>query len=140
MDFNKVFLGGRLTRDVSLKTTQGGMAIAEFSLAVNRTFKKGDEKQKEVCFVDVVAFGKTAEVIAQYFAKGKPIFLEGRLRQESWEDKQSGAKRSKLGLVVESFQFVESRGAEQGGSESAAPAKSNQAPAAPKDVDTDIPF
>lgn len=121
MNFNRVILAGNLTRDPELQHTQGGTVIAKIGLAVNRRWKSpGGEQKEEVTFVDATAFGKTAEVIAQYFAKGKPILIEGRLRLEEWEDKQ-GQKRSKLGVIVESFQFV------GGKSEWAAPAMS-QAP------------
>lgn len=105
MNFNKVFIAGNLTRDVELKTIPSGYAVAQIGLAVNRRWSDKDgEKKEETTFIDCEAWGKTAETIAKFFAKGKPIFLEGRLKLDQWE--QEGQKRSKLKVVVESFQFV----------------------------------
>jgi len=129
--FNKVILAGNLTRDPELRYTPKGTAIAKIGVAVNRTWtSETGEKKEEVTFVDVDAFGKTAEVIGQYLKKGRPILLEGRLRLDQWDDKQTGQKRSRLGVVMESFQFLDSgnRGAE-GESAPAAP-RSRPAPAA----------
>jgi single-strand DNA-binding protein len=107
--FNKVILAGNLTRDPELRYTPKGTAIAKIGLAINRTWKNeaGDVKE-EVTFVDVDSFGRQAEVIAQYFKKGRPILIEGRLRLDQWDDKQTGQKRSKLGVVLEGFSFVDS--------------------------------
>ncbi len=102
---NRVLLIGHLTRDVQTKQLPGGTTIAEFGLAMNRKFKVKDEAREEVCFVDCSAFGKQAEVIAQYCQKGKALFVEGRLKLDSWEGKD-GTKRSKLSVIVENFQFV----------------------------------
>src|SRR6185312_13303104 len=89
-------------------------AVAEFGIACNRKFKSAaGEDREEVTFVDITAFGKQAELINQYFTKGKPIFIDGRLKYDSWEDKQGGGKRSKLTVVVENFQFIGGR--DQGG-------------------------
>ena len=108
--FNQVFLMGNVTRDPQLRQLPSQTVVAEFGLAVNRKFRSADgEEREEVCFVDCTAFGKQAEVISQYCQKGKPIFVQGRLRYDSWDDKQSGAKRSKLTVVVENFQFVGGR-------------------------------
>ncbi|MDR1233199.1 MAG: single-stranded DNA-binding protein [Puniceicoccales bacterium] len=114
--FNKVILMGNLTRDPELRVTQQGMSICKFAVAVSRQTKLADGTMKEeTAFVDVDAFGKQAEVIGKYFTKGRPILLEGRLRLDQWES-QSGEKRSKLGVVLENFQFVGSRAdAEEGG-------------------------
>jgi len=108
--FNRVFLMGNLTRDVELKQTAGNQQVAEIGLAVNRRFKdrEGAERE-EVTFVDCEAWGRTAEVMAKYLAKGRPVFIEGRLKLDTWQD-QSGAKRSKMRVVVENFQFIDSRG------------------------------
>ena len=107
---NQVFLMGNVTRDPQLKQLPSNTVVAEFGLACNRKYRTGDgEEREDVCFVDCTAFGKQAEVISQYCQKGKPIFVQGRLRYDSWEDKQSGAKRSKLTVVVEQFQFVGGR-------------------------------
>src|SRR5881227_2583033 len=108
-NFNKVILAGNLTKDPELRYTPKGTAIAKFALAVNRTWKnEAGETKEEVTFVDVDAFGRQAEVIAQYFRKGKPILVEGRLRLDQWDDKQTGQKRSKLGVVLEGFSFLDS--------------------------------
>lgn len=101
MNFNKVIFGGRLTRDVELKSTVSGLAIARFAIASN--FRSGDKEK--TTFIDVMAFGKTADLIAKYFFKGKEILIEGRLENETWTDKQTGDKRSKLGVIAESFEF-----------------------------------
>ncbi|MEQ8845028.1 MAG: single-stranded DNA-binding protein [Phycisphaerales bacterium] len=106
--FNKVFLMGNLTRDVEVRHTPQNMAIAKMGLAVNRKFKtQSGESREEVTFVDCDAFGRTAEVMAQYLRKGSPVFIEGRLKLDQWQDQQ-GNKRNKLFVVVESFQFVDS--------------------------------
>lgn len=114
--------------------------MARFGLAVNRQWKnEAGEKQEDVTFIDIDGFGKTAEMIGQYFKKGKPIYLEGRLRVESWTDKATGQKRSKLGVVLDSFQFV---GKNEDGQRQA-PAKASQsgdADALPQDDDQDCPF
>src|SRR5829696_7871212 len=108
--FNKVFLMGNLTRDVQLKYLPSQTAVAEFGLACNRKFRTANgEDREEVTFVDVTAFGKQAEVLNQYMTKGKPIFIEGRLKFDSWDDKNGGGKRSKLTVVIENFQFVGGR-------------------------------
>jgi single-strand DNA-binding protein len=114
--FNKVLLMGNLTRDPQLKYLPSQMAVAEFGVACNRKFRTSQgEDREEVTFVDCSAFGKTGEVINQYFTKGKPIFIEGRLKLDQWEDKQGGGKRSKLSVVVENFQFVGGRDGGGGG-------------------------
>jgi single-strand DNA-binding protein len=114
--FNKVILMGNLTRDPQLKYLPSQTAIAEFGLAMNRKFRtQQGEDREEVAFVDCAAFGKTADLINQYFTKGKPIFIEGRLKYDSWEDKQGGGKRSRLTVVVENFQFVGGRDGGGGG-------------------------
>jgi len=107
LNLNKLLLAGNLTRDPEMRYTPKGSAICGFGLAVNRKWKTetGDEKE-EVTFVDVTAFGKQAEVIAQYLKKGNPLFLEGRLKLDQWDDKKTGEKRSKLAVVLESFQFL----------------------------------
>ncbi len=117
--FNKVLVMGNLTRDPQLKYLPSQTAVVEFGVACNRKFRTANgEDREEVTFVDVTSFGKQAEVINQYFQKGKPIFIEGRLKFDSWEDKQGGGKRSKLTVVIENFQFVGGRdggGGEGGG-------------------------
>ena len=108
--FNKVYLMGNVTRDPQLKYLPSQTACTEFGLAVNRKYKAGDGEQREdVTFVDCSAFGRQAEVIHEHVTKGKPLFIEGRLKYDSWEDKNGAGKRSKLTVVVEQFQFVGGR-------------------------------
>jgi single-strand DNA-binding protein len=131
-NFNKVILAGNLTRDPELRYTPKGTAVAKIGLAINRKWRsETGEMKEETTFVDVDCFGKTAETVSQYLKKGRPILIEGRLRYETWEDKQSGQKRSKLGVVLENFQFLDSGGgrAEGGGSPEAP--RSRPAPTAP---------
>jgi len=105
-NLNKVFLIGNLTRDPEVRYTPSGTAIASFGIAVNRNWKdQSGEKKEEVCFVDINMFGRRAEVINEYFSKGNPIFIEGRLRFEQWETKD-GQKRNTLRVVAENFQFL----------------------------------
>jgi len=152
-NFNKVILAGNLTRDPELRYTPKGMAIAKLGLAINRVWKnEAGENKEEVTFVDVDAFGRQAEVIAQYLKKGRPILMEGRLKLDQWDDKQTGQKRSKLGVVLESFQFMDSgRGDGSGPSDNfrsrgAAPAASGApvaeppAPDGPPPEEDDVPF
>jgi len=114
--FNKVILMGNLTRDIEIRHTSGNTAVGNFGLAVNRKYKtQAGEQREDVAFVECTAWGKTAEIMAQYLGKGRAVMLEGRLAQDVWEDKNGGGKRSKLSVVVESFQFVDSG---QGGAES----------------------
>lgn len=104
---NRVLLIGNLTRDPELRYTQGGQAVAEFGLAVNREFKaESGERKEEVCFVDCLAWAKQAEVIHRYLKKGRPVFLEGRLQYDTWEAK-TGEKRAKHRVVVERFEFLD---------------------------------
>jgi single-strand DNA-binding protein len=151
-NFNKVILAGNLTRDPEMRYTPKGTAVVKIGLAVNRTWKtETGETKEEVTFVDVDAFGRTAEVISQYLKKGRPILMEGRLRYETWDDKQTNQKRSKLGVVMENFQFLDSgnRG-ESGGENQRRPAAAASAPAAapemppapepPQPEEDDVPF
>jgi single-strand DNA-binding protein len=113
--FNKVILAGNLTRDPELRYTPKGMAIARIGLAVNRTWKsETGEIKEEVTFVEVDAFGRQAEVIAQYMKKGRPLLIEGRLRLDQWEDKNTHQKQTKLKVVLEGFSFIDTRGSEGG--------------------------
>jgi single-strand DNA-binding protein len=145
-NFNKVLLMGNLTRDPELRYTPKGTAVATIGVAVNRRWKdEAGQQREETTFVDVDAFGRTAENIGQYFKKGRPIFIEGRLRYSTWEDKQSGQKRSKLTVTAENFQFMDSqRGAEAGGGEAPAPRPQASRPAdsndGPPPEDDDVPF
>jgi single-strand DNA-binding protein len=106
-NFNKVILIGHLTRDPEMKTFANGGGVCNFSIAVNREWKNANgEKQKEVGFFDVKAFGKTGELVSRYMAKGRAILVDGRLTQECWEDKQSGQKRSAVRIVAEGVTFI----------------------------------
>lgn len=130
--FNKVILVGNLTRDPELRYTPKGTAIAKIGLAVNRVWtNEAGEKKEEVTFIDIDIFGRTAENVGQYMRKGRPILIEGRLKLDQWDDKQSGQKRQKLGVVAETVQFLGSKD-DAGGAPAAAP-RSRQAapPAAP---------
>lgn len=105
-NYNKVLLMGNLTRDPQLSYLPSQTAVVDFGLAVNRKWKsKTSEDKEEICFVDCQAFGRTGENINKYLAKGKPLFIEGRLTFDSWVA-QDGTKRSKHKITVESFQFV----------------------------------
>jgi single-strand DNA-binding protein len=150
-NFNKVLLLGNLTRDIELRYSQGGLAIAKFGMAINRKYTANGEAKESTCFVDLTAFGKQAEILGQYVGKGSPLFVEGRLEYSTWEG-QDGGKRSKLEVIVENFQFLGGR--EKGGRGAPvveggeAPARGPRAPAreagakeAGEQVDYgDIPF
>lgn len=105
--FNKVILIGNLTRDVEVRYLANGTAVSEVSLAVNESYKKQDgSKVENTVFVECTLWGKTAELAGQYLAKGKSVMFEGRLKLDQWDDKETGKKRSKLGVTVESMQFL----------------------------------
>ena len=109
-NLNKVYLMGRVTRDPELRYTPKGTAVADIGLAVNRYSKgEGDDKREETTFVDVTLWGRTAELAEQYLAKGREVFIEGRLQLDSWKDKQSGQTRNRLKVVGEGMQFIGSR-------------------------------
>lgn len=113
MAFNKTILMGNLTRDPEVRALPSGAAVARISVAVNRVYNDKDgNKKEEVTFVDVDVFGKQAELMGKFFTKGKAILVEGRLKLDAWEDKTTGEKRQRLGVVMESFSFV---GAGKGG-------------------------
>lgn len=110
-NFNKVILAGNLTRDPELRYTPKGTAVAKIGMAINRTWKnETGETKEEVTFVDIDAFGRQAEVIGQYLKKGRPVLVEGRLKLDTWEDKNTHQKVSKLKVVLESFSFLDSGG------------------------------
>jgi single-strand DNA-binding protein len=146
--FNKVILLGNLTRDPEIRYTPKGSAVCDLGLAVNRQYTlENGEKREEVTYVDVVLWARLAEIAAEYLKKGRPVFIEGRLQLDTWDDKQSGQKRSKLRVIAESMQLLGSRpssGGESGGEERASrttapPAKAAAAAAAEPD-DDEIPF
>ena len=115
-NYNRIILVGNLTRDPQLKYLPSQMAVAEFGLAVNHKFKGRDGQDREdVLFIECTVFGKGAEVVNTYCQKGKPLLVEGRLKFDTWEDKQGGGKRSKHTVVVDNFQLLGSRGDSAGG-------------------------
>ncbi len=148
MNINKAFVMGNLTRDPEVRSLPSGVQVASMGIATNRTYKdKEGRKQEMVEFHNVVAFGRLAEVIAQYARKGSSLFVEGRIQTRSWDDKNSGEKKYRTEIVVENFQFGPRAGG-GGGKDFAGKA---DAPAAPKDEETidypqeevqtdDIPF
>jgi len=147
--FNKVILLGNLTRDPEVRYTPKGSAVTDLGIAVNRQYTlENGEKREEVTFVDVTFWGRTAEVAGEYLKKGRPIFIEGRLQLDTWDDKQSGQKRSKLKVIGETMQMLggprsggpsNDNGGEGGGrtTKPSAPPKAT-VPAAPDD--DEIPF
>ena len=157
---NKVLLMGNLTRDPELRVTPKGTPICQFSLAINRQFKmESGESREEVIYVDVEAWGKQGETIAKYVTKGRPLYVEGRLRLDQWEDKNTKEKRSRMKVVLEQFQFLgDSRGGGGGGGPAAssefdqtgggsperhAPPPRSSGPAKPAggdNVEEDVPF
>jgi single-strand DNA-binding protein len=147
-NFNKVILAGNLTRDPELRYTPKGTAVARITLAINRTYGGGEgggEKKEEVSFVDVDVWGRQAEVISQYMKKGRPLLVEGRLKQDTWEDKNTKQKQSKLKVVLESFSFLDSgnRGDSGGGAPSRPAPSTAPAPESPDSEppqDDDVPF
>jgi len=147
-NLNKVFLMGNLTRDVELRYLSEDRAVGNFGIAVNRRFKtRAGELQEETTFVDCEIWGRRAEAMSQYLGKGAPVFIEGRLKLDQWQDRETGGNRSKLRVVVENFEFVGGGAGSQSGGEGASgsagrPAKPQQAAAGghePLDEE-DIPF
>jgi single-strand DNA-binding protein len=149
--FNKVILLGNLTRDPEVRYTPKGSAVCDLGIAVNRVYTvDSGERREEVTYVDVVLWARLAEIAGEYLKKGRPVFIEGRLQMDSWDDKQTGQKRTKLRVVGESMQLLGSRpsgtgGAAEaagedrqaGGAKTSAPPKPS-APAAPDE--DEIPF
>jgi single-strand DNA-binding protein len=112
---NKVMLMGNLTRDPELRYTPKGQAVTDVGLAVNRKYKVENEVREEVTFVDVTFWGKQAEVVCQWMKKGRPLYVEGRLQMDSWDDKQTGKKMYKMRIVGEDFQFLGGKDSGSGG-------------------------
>ncbi|NBT50009.1 MAG: single-stranded DNA-binding protein [Marivivens sp.] len=141
--FNKVFLMGNLTRDPEMKQLPSGMAVCDIGMAVNDRVKNKQtgEYEDRANFVDCTAFGKTAENIVRFFTKGRPIFIEGKLRFEQWDDRESGKKRSKIKVVIDTWQFVDSKD-QQNVSDSNYPqaAATQDPPGVTVPDDDDIPF
>lgn len=115
--FNKVILVGNLTRDPQVKYTTGGTAVTEIGLAVSRQWfdKQSNQKKEETTFVDITLWGRTAEIAGEYLAKGRPVLIEGRLQLDTWDDRETGQKRSKLRVVGENMTMLGSRGDGGGG-------------------------
>lgn len=158
-NLNKVMLIGNLTRDPELRHTPKGTAVAEISMAINRNWtNEQGQRQEDTTFVEVTLWGRQAELAQQYLTKGRPVYIEGRLQLDSWDDKETGKKRSKLRVIGENMQFLDSKGGggggNGGGGYSERPQSSSPAPqqrsgppqgasAAPADdfqEDDDIPF
>jgi single-strand DNA-binding protein len=152
-NFNRVILAGNLTRDPEMRYTPKGQAIAKITLAVNRNYTtESGEKREEVSFIDCDAFGKQAETLSTYMKKGRPLLVEGRLRQDTWEDKTTHQKQSKLKVVIDNFQFIGARDPNQPGAASppdasravshqnAAPAADTSTTAEPPPEEDDVPF
>ena len=152
---NKVIIIGNLGRDPELRYTPKGSALCEIGMAVNRKYKlESGEQREEVTFLDISFWGKQAEVVAKWMKKGRPLYVEGRLQMDTWDDKTTGQKRSKIKIVAEDFQFLGGdRGGEEGGhddehhapaprqaSAPQAPRQAAPAPEAPALDDDDVPF
>jgi single-strand DNA-binding protein len=150
--FNKVILLGNLTRDPEVRYTPKGSAVCDLGLAVNRAYTlESGEKREEVTYVDVVLWARLAEIAGEYLKKGRPVFIEGRLQLDTWDDKQSGQKRSKLRVIGETMQLLGSRpagggggggegGEEDRGSRSSKPAAPPKGAAPAEPDDDEIPF
>lgn len=146
--FNKVILLGNLTRDPEVRYTPKGSAVCDLAIAVNRQYTlESGEKREEVTYVDVVLWSRLAEIAGEYLKKGRPVFIEGRLQMDTWDDKQTGQKRSKLRVIAETMQLLGGRpasGAAEAGAEErlARPSKTTPPPpsATAEPDDDEIPF
>jgi single-strand DNA-binding protein len=129
-NLNKVLLLGNLTRDPELRYTPKGTAVADVAVAINRVWNnEQNQRQEETTFVDITLWGRQAEIAQQYLTKGRGVFIEGRLQMDSWEDKASGQKRSKLKVVAENLQFMPDGKGNAGGGYSSGGGGSSAAPA-----------
>jgi len=150
---NKVILIGNVTRDPEVKFTAKGSAVTDVGLAINRNYTlDSGEKREEVTYIDVELWGRLAEIAGEYAKKGRPLYIEGRLRMDTWEDKASGQKRSRLKVVGENLQLLGGRPGSGGGSGGSPEGESHEAPSpaparrpaptrpAPAEADDDIPF
>jgi single-strand DNA-binding protein len=145
-NLNRVLLIGNLTRDPEVRYTPKGTAVADIGMAINRVFTSEDgERREEVTYVDVVLWSRLAEIAGQYLKKGRPVFIEGRLQLDTWDDKQTGQKRSRMRVVAENLQLLGSRGESEAGPIGPAPARrpatgATQSPPAsqPRDPDLDV--
>lgn len=134
-NFNKVILIGNLTKDPEIRYTPNGTAVASFSIAINRRYKQGEELKDEVCYIDIVVFGKQAENCGQYLTKGNGVIVDGRLQQRRWET-DDGQKRSKHEVVAQSIRFLSKRGepSKEGMPDDTAIPSQSETP------DNDVPF
>src|SRR3982751_2816016 len=133
--FNKVILLGNLTRDPEVRYTPKGSAVCDLGIAVNRVYTtEGGERREEVTFVDVVLWARLAEIAGEYLRKGRPVFIEGRLQMDSWDDKQTGQKRTRLRVVGESMQLLGGRPGGAGAADTAGETRQTAAP--PKSAPT----
>lgn len=130
VSFNKVILMGNLTKDPEVRYTPKGNPVASFRIAVNHRYKQGDEVKDEVCFIDVVVFGKQAESCGQYLAKGRGVIVDGRLQERRWET-EDGQKHSKYEVVAQSVRFMPRPQAE---------AEKGEPPIGEEIIDSDVPF
>ena len=143
-NLNKVFLLGNVTRDPEIRYTPKGSAVCDLGIAVNRNYTTDSgEKREEVTFVDVTLWGRTAEVAGEYVKKGRPVFVEGRLQMDTWDDKQTGQKRTRLRVVAENMQMLGGRppgGAAEASGESRQTSTPPKAPSASAPDEDEIPF
>lgn len=145
-NLNKVLLLGNVTRDPEVRYTPKGSAVCDLGVAVNRNYTTDSgEKREEVTFVDVTLWGRTAEVASEYLKKGRPVFVEGRLQMDTWDDKQTGQKRTRLRVVAENMQLLGGRpSGGAGGADTTGESRQTSAPpkkSAPSEPDEDeIPF
>jgi single-strand DNA-binding protein len=131
-NLNRVLLIGNLTRDPETRYTPKGTAVTDIALAVNRQWKDDSgEKKEEVTFVDVTLWGRQAEIAQEYLRKGRPVFIEGRLQLDSWDDKQTGQKRSRLRVVAENIQMLGAKGDGESGASGPVAAMPPQRQASP---------
>ena len=141
-NLNRVLLLGNVTRDPEVRYTPKGSAVCDLGIAVNRAYTTDSgEKSEEVTFVDVTLWGRTAEIASEYLKKGRPVFIEGRLQMDTWDDKQTGQKRTRLRVVAENMQLLGGR--PQGGADSGEGRPTSPPPkksATPEPDDDEIPF
>lgn len=152
VNMNRVFVGGNLTRNPDLRQTPGGMSVCDLSIAVNRFYNaQNGEKKQEVCYLDIVVWGKMAENCNRYLTKGSPVLVEGRLQMDSWQTKE-GERRTKIKINATSVQFLNKGGSDGFSDDAPRPSHDNMAASGPApdaaldkidwddDADDDIPF
>ncbi len=137
--FSKAIIAGNVTRDPEMRTTPSGAQVCSFSVAVNRTFKDSSgNQQDQVSYIDCVAWGKSGELIAQYTKKGSSLLVSGRLEQRSWEDKNSGQRRSRTEVIVEDFTFMGGNGGNGGNGGGHNSASSSKSTSSEDDYSSDV--